>query len=123
MKIAPPAIGLLACICAAMPGADSPVISCNIKAISAAERPRYNTLVEKLRRAIRHRRELPDGYAFRLNEETITLTELAEWIRMERQCCPFLIFKIEIPASNQSLQLTLRGPSGTKAILVSAFQP
>jgi hypothetical protein len=123
MKIAASFLGLLACMCGAASGADRPVIACNTKAISAAERPRYNALVGRLRRSIRDRRELPDGYAFRLNEQTITLTDVAEWIRMERLCCPFLVFQIEVSGTKQNVQLTLRGPSGTKAILESAFQP
>jgi len=122
MKIATSIVGLLACMCATS-GADKPAIACNTKAISAAERPRYNDLVGKLRRSIRYRRELPDGYTFRLNEQSIGLTDLTEWIRMERVCCPFLVFQIEVSGSNQNVQLTLRGPSGTKAIIESAFQP
>lgn len=123
MKIATSFVGLLACMCGAASGADKPVIACNTKAISAAERPRYNGLVGKLRRSIRDRRELPDGYAFRLDEQSITLADVTEWIRMERLCCPFLVFQIEVSGSNQNVQLTLRGPTGTKAIIESAFQP
>ena len=78
-------------VCAAAEG-DAP-FACNIKAISAAERPRYNDLVKRLRIAITDRSELSDGYAYKLDTKKITLPEVAEWITMERLCCPFLAFQ------------------------------
>jgi hypothetical protein len=40
----------------------APVFACNLKAISAAERPRYNDLVKRIRAAIRGRRsEISNG--------------------------------------------------------------
>src|ERR1700730_3017990 len=104
----------LACIgvCA---GGDQAPLACNLTAISAAERPRYNDLVKRLRVAIQDRRELSDGYSYKLDTTKITLPEVAEWITMERQCCPFLIFRLE------DSELTLRGPVGAKAILSKEF--
>jgi hypothetical protein len=83
----------LACVgvCAAAEG-DAP-LACNIKAISAAQRPRYNDLVKRLRIAVMNRSELSDGYAYKLDTKNITLPEVAEWITMERLCCPFLAFQ------------------------------
>lgn len=121
MKIAAFFVGALACMCGLAAGTDQPVLACNTKAISSSERPRYNDLVQNIRRSLRDRRELTDGYTFRLSEQSISLTDVAEWIRMERLCCPFLVFRLEIAGSAADIQLTLRGPSGTKAILDSAF--
>lgn len=121
MKITTSLLGLFVCMCGLAVGADRPTLVCNRDAIGAQERPRYNDLLHKLRTSVHDRRELPDGYSFRLGEQSISLTEVAEWIRMERQCCPFLVFQIDVPAGNAEVQLTLRGPSGTKAILASEF--
>jgi hypothetical protein len=52
-------------VCAA---GDAPV-ACNLKAISAAERPRYNDLAKRLRIAVQDRSELPDGYTYKLGRE------------------------------------------------------
>ena len=97
----------------------SPVLACNIQAISGAERPRYNELVSRLRAAIRTRNELPDGYHYSLDSAEITLPELSEWLALERLCCPFLIFTLE--GAGQAVRLTMRGPNGAKAILRGEF--
>jgi hypothetical protein len=94
-------------------------LACNIRAISAAQRPRYDDLVSRLRSAMHDRRELHDGYGYSLHSNQITLPEVAEWVTMERLCCPFLTFQLEV-AGETSL-LTLRGPDGVKAILREEF--
>jgi hypothetical protein len=97
----------------------SPILACNIQAISAAQRPRYNELASRLRATIRERRELPDGYDYSLDSAQITLRELAEWITLERLCCSFLIFALE--GTGEAVHLTMRGPEGAKAILREEF--
>jgi hypothetical protein len=99
---------------------NSAPLACNIKAISAAERPRYNDLIKRLRIAVQDRNELPDGYAYKMDTKKITLPEVAEWITMERLCCPFLRFQLDVKANGDS-QLTMRGPDGVKAILREEF--
>jgi hypothetical protein len=93
---------------------------CNLDSISAAERPRYRDLVSRLRASIWDRIDVPDGYCYRLDLSAIALSELAEWITMERLCCPFLTFQLDVQSSDTLL--TLRGPEGAKAILREAFQ-
>src|SRR5437899_8459247 len=105
-------------VCAAAD--NSAPLACNIKAISAAERPRYNDLVKRLRIAVQDRNELSDGYAYKLDTKKITLPEVAEWITMERLCCPFLTFQLDVKGNGDS-QLTMRGPVGAKAILQEEF--
>jgi hypothetical protein len=95
-------------------------LACNIKAISPAERPRYNDLINRLRTAIQDWTELSDGNACRLDPKKMTLLEVAEWITMERLCCPFLTFQLDVKGSEDT-QLTMRGPEGTKAILREEF--
>lgn len=100
-------------------------LACNAKAISAAQRPRYKELVGKLKAALKERRELNDGYSFRINNEAVALQDVAEWIGMERRWCPFLTFQIETSGSQGDSWLTLRGPAGVKALLDAelVFQP
>jgi hypothetical protein len=95
------------------------VLACNIHAISAAQRPRYDDLVSRLRAAMRDRRELPDGYSYTLDPAKITPKEVSEWIVMERLCCPFLIFQLE--ETGEVSRLTMRGPQGVKALLEEEF--
>src|SRR5882672_8974066 len=108
-------------VCATAQDAASPVIACNLKAISAAERPRYNHLTKRLRTAAREPQGLPDGYAFRLDGKAITLPEVAEWISLERQCCPFLTFQLSASGKQTDWSLKLTGPAGSKALLEAEF--
>jgi len=51
-------------------------------------------LTKRLRSAALDRSELANGYTFKLDGKAISLPEVAEWIGMERLCCPFLSFQL-----------------------------
>jgi len=96
-------------------------IACNLKTIGSKERPRYYDLRKRLRAAVRNRKVLPDGYAYQLEQKAIALPEVAEWMSMERLCCPFL--KLELSATGQQTDwlLTITGPEGVKPLLQTEF--
>jgi hypothetical protein len=112
---------LCAGVCASGQDAGRPVIACNVKAISAAERPHYMELMKTLRRAVRDRRELPTGYTYVIDSKTIGLKEVTEWITMERLCCPFLDFQLSISSKGTEYSLALTGPEGVKPLLQAEF--
>jgi hypothetical protein len=96
------------------------MLACNVNAIDAAKRPRYNHLMKRLRSAVRNPVEVADGYVYELDLQAIALPEVAEWIAMERLCCPFLTFELVVNGDGAT-HLTLRGPVGAKAILQEEF--
>ena|SRR5215831_3297007 len=108
-------------VCAPDQESKSPIIACNPGAIHAAERPRLSDLMKRMRRAVRNRNELADGYAFQLDGKTIPLAEAAEWIAMERLCCPLLTFQLTASGNRADWQLTLTGPKGVKPLLQAEF--
>lgn len=108
-------------VCAAVQAAPAPPLACNLKALTAAERTRHHELTQQLRAAIRNRSELPDGYAFKLDGETITLKEVGEWIGLERLCCPFLTFQLSASGNRTGWTLRLTGPEGVKDFLRAEF--
>ena len=110
-------------VCAAQGSTPAPVFACNLKAISATERPRYNDLMKRLRSATRDRSELPDGYTFKLDSKAVSLPEVAEWISMERLCCPFLTLQISASGDQADWLLKLTGPKGVKPLLQEEFPP
>ena len=58
----------LSVICVGMcASADAP-LACNVKAISATARPRYNDIVRRLRIAVTNHSELSNGYIYKLDE-------------------------------------------------------
>lgn len=109
------------CMCAMVQKDSSPPLACNLNAISAAERPRYSELMKRLRAAVRERQELSDGYTYRLDGKSVSLPEVAEWIHLERLCCPFLTLQLEASGQANDWRLHLRGPAGVKAILDAEF--
>jgi hypothetical protein len=78
-------------------------------------------LVQKLKNARIETEELPDGYAFRLKTEQVSLNELAEYVTSERKCCPFFDFEIELKREGGPLWLRLRGKEGVKAFMRHEF--
>ena len=98
------------------------VIACNLKAIEAAERPRYNDLVKRIRAAIRERSSRDDGYAYQLDGTGISLPEVAGWMSMERLCCPFLTIQLSAVGNQEDWALTLTGPIGVSLFGTSSFR-
>jgi hypothetical protein len=102
-------------------GRTTSVLTCNINGIPLQERARYGQLVEVLRHAIQKRRELPDGYAFQMDTKQIGTDQLAEWIELERKCCPFFEFEIHWTPQNGDVWLHLSGPEGVKEFILDEF--
>jgi len=57
-------------------------------------------------------RELPDGYAFELRNESDVLLTAAQFITLERRCCTFFGFGIEVEREGGSVWLSLTGRQG-----------
>ena len=112
---------LCGCTAASPDSNPRPVIACNLKAIRTADRPRYNELLTRLRAAVRDRGELTAGYAYKLESKGLTLREVAEWMSMERLCCPFLNLQLSAAGNQSGWVLSLTGPPGVKALLQAEF--
>jgi hypothetical protein len=92
---------------------------CNLGVMNPEERARYIALSRKLMSAREERRELGNGYAFKLTSQKISLMEIAEWITFERRCCPFFNLQIEAEPNNGSIWLRMTGASGVKEFILS----
>jgi len=66
---------------------------------------------------IQESRELQDGYEFRFASLPSLLTSLAEFISLEKLCCPFLKFAIAVEAEGGPVWLRLTGREGVKAFI------
>ena len=87
---------------------------CNALALSTDERQRYGELAKTLRDAVSQTRERERGLSFRIKLERMSLPLLAEWVALERRCCPFFEFTIEVGPERDSTWLTLAGEEGVK---------
>jgi hypothetical protein len=88
---------------------------------SAALQERRQTILKQLRRAVVDVRELEDGYAYSFPAGGQWLLEIASMIDLERQCCPFLRFRLTVEANGGPIGLELTGPEGTKEFLKEIF--
>jgi hypothetical protein len=64
-------------------------------------------------------RELPDGYSFRLPNESPMLLKVADFIAKERLCCPFFGFAVHLEPEGGALWLSLTGREGVKPFILT----
>lgn len=90
-------------------------LACNLTALSSAEREEHRKLLPQLSSQLQELRELTDGYAFRFL--AAALETIVQFVPLERRCCPFLDFAIEISRLEGPVWLTIKGPAGVKEFL------
>lgn len=93
--------------------------ACNMNALTKADRVRHQELSKSLMAAVKEQKELPDGYGFRLPADS--LTTAAEWVSLERLCCPFFTFELEQARDSGPLWLRVKGPEGVKNFIKMEF--
>jgi len=108
-------LGVLA-MAAQCPAGQS-VFACNLKAFQTEERKIHDRLTEQLRSAAVARRELPDGFSFQMDPGKISIAQVAEWTVLERKCCPFFDYEIELHSEENTLWFTLKGREGVKKFI------
>src|SRR5689334_4597892 len=91
-----------------------PPIACNLKALTAQQRKDLRSAGEHVISAISASRDLPDGYAFRVDPGKASLTDVARWLDLWRRCCPFYEFQIDFHAADATLWLSVKGRPGVK---------
>jgi len=110
---------LLTCVCAAQVP-----LACNLKAFTHDERLEWRKLIDEVRAAAAvPPQELTYGYAFKINPSQVSITKVAQWIDLERKCCPFLDFQVDLHGANGSLSLALTGGKGVKEFIAEDFRP
>jgi hypothetical protein len=92
-------------------------VACAPFALTEQERARSRELLEALGAAVQRVQETNSGYVYHYNDEPEVFQTLAEWIPLERRCCPFLTFEVRWKAGEKQPTLMLFGPEGTKAFL------
>ena len=101
-----------------MAAKESP-FACDMTAIAAEQRSAHLSKINKLFRAVEGLRELPNGYVFRLPNESEVLLTAAEFIALERLCCPFFGFGLEIEREGGAVWLTITGREGVKPFIMA----
>ena len=94
-------------------------IACSLTDSELQERRRG--VLQKVRSAVVEVRELEDGYAYSFPSGGERLSELAQLVDLERQCCPFMRFCVTVESDNGPIWLEMTGPEGTKEFLATIF--
>jgi hypothetical protein len=98
-----------------------PVYACNMNAMTAEQRKQHEVVVTNLLKdAASKRIELADGYTWRYDDPGL-LSEVAEFVNLERLCCPFFTFTIGLEPDGGPLTLNITGAAGIKAFIVAEF--
>ena len=90
-------------------------LACNLGAMTVKQRERHRTLGRELREAIAEIRELPEGFEFLLPSKAWAMA--AEFVALERLCCPFVRFRLDLKEEGGPCRLTLTGREGVKEFL------
>ncbi len=91
-------------------------IACDLGSLSPEQLTRRSGLAKELGLGQARPEELADGYAFKLGADAATLAKAAEFVSLERLCCPFFNFSIDLPAGG-AVTLRITGRAGVKDFL------
>ncbi|MEP7307230.1 MAG: hypothetical protein ABJA98_17090 [Acidobacteriota bacterium] len=101
------------------PAAAGSPIACDMTALSAGERRRYNALRPLVLGGIEEVRETRIGFRARIRRST-TVADIAEWIEMERRCCAFLDITLALNR-NGTTWIEIGGTAAIKEFLKREF--
>jgi hypothetical protein len=96
-----------------------PALACNLNGLSEVERRESRDLLERIGTAVVRVDELSAGYALRIDEARLPLAALSRWVDLERRCCPFFHFDVEVMPNGAGTWLRLTGAAGVKEFIQS----
>jgi hypothetical protein len=97
------------------------VFACNMGALSPVERVRHLANTAQLIKTVRAVQEQDQGYSLRFANKSATILQVAKFVALERLCCPFFDFALEVRAGADSVALEITGPEGIKDFIRSEF--
>src|SRR5690242_14760589 len=87
-----------------------PIFACDMGAIESAQREGHIENTKQLLGMLQVIEERPDGYALKLPLDSTILLKATQFIDLERLCCPFFGFSLELAPNDSSFWLRLTGP-------------
>jgi hypothetical protein len=96
----------------------NPPFACKVDALDKAQRQRQQALLARVREVVRGTQELSDGLVLSFPADPGLFVMLAEWISLERRCCPFMEFSLEWKR-DEAVCLRLTGQPGIKEFIAA----
>jgi hypothetical protein len=98
-------------------------IACDPNAVAPDQQEYWvKEIVPKLYRAVQEIQELPNGWVWRLPSTPEILLLVAEDLNIERLCCPFVHYTLEIEPNRGPFWLRMTGGEGVKEFLRMAYE-
>lgn len=94
-------------------------IACQLNALSNDERMRRSELASGFSKSIQEVQELPNGFAIRFSADARDWMRAAEFVALERRCCPFLAFSLEAQEEDGPFWIRITGRDGVKAFIAA----
>ena len=94
-------------------------VACSLMDSELQERRR--DVLQKVRSGVAEVKEIDYGFLYRFPSDGTWISELANLVELEHQCCPFLKFNITVEPGDGPLWLEITGPPGTKEFLAEVF--
>lgn len=88
--------------------------ACDLFALTDAEREHHVAMSAALFGSMVEARELDHGYTMRLPDAPDTLAKLADFIALDRKCCPFFHFSVDVEPHDGPIWLKITGADGIK---------
>ena len=92
-------------------------IACDMSVLSPAQRSAHLATSRELFSKVQAIDEVAEGYEFRFGDEPEMVLKIAEFVALEKLCCPFLNFAINVEAEGGPVTLRLTGREGVKAFV------
>jgi hypothetical protein len=84
---------------------------------------RESIALERFKASVRTVNETVQGYSFIFPYSDDQLREIADFIAIEHQCCPFLHFDLKLGSGQSDITLELFGSDQVKLFIASTFLP
>jgi len=100
---------------------DAP-FACDLSRLSPAQRERERVLLGGFKRGFVRAEESEAGWKFHLPASPESLRDLGELLALERLCCPFLEFHLEVGPAELAV-VHVFGRDGAKPVIAAEFMP
>ena len=97
-------------------------IVCDVTAIPAKVREQHLASIPEIFQAAQDIQELPNGYAFKFQNEPERFKTLANFIEYEQLCCPFEGLAVEVEPYSGPIWLRLTGGEGYKEAFAAGLR-
>lgn len=85
-------------------------------------RERKATVIADLKKMMKNKKELKDGYAYEFSGADEVVAKLNEFIKTEKECCEFLSFNITVASNKSHAWLEITGGEGVKEFIKTEIE-